>query len=148
MYKVYKRRFKESNISEAEFIKPTIERNLDELERTQIEKFVDLKKLLHAFTDNGTLELLTEDEWRNLENSDSFGIDSYEQAQSLAEEYGKDIQEINQVFREGGKLEAPTILYKDEENPYLVNGNTRLMYMRAKDITPMVWKIFYNEQRK
>lgn len=140
MYKIYKKIIKENVSNQIQFIKPTLDREFDKLEKLQIEKLIDIKKLVHAFLEKGSLEILTEDEWKTLENSESFGINSYDEVVALSQEYGKDLINIERVFTEGGKLEAPSILYFEEQNPYLVSGDTRLMYMRAIGIDPIVWK--------
>lgn len=93
------------------------------------------KKYWNRFED-GKLIDLDEEIWAKLENTDSYLIDSMEQAREFASIYKKDIENILKA----DKLPAP-IIVKIEDKYELVSGNTRLMVARALKIKPKVWVI-------
>jgi hypothetical protein len=72
--------------------------------------------------------------WSRLENTDSYDINSEEEAIELARHYGKDIQSILAAE----KTPPALILQYSPNKYYLVGGNTRLMVARAKGINPQV----------
>jgi hypothetical protein len=72
--------------------------------------------------------------WSRLENTDSYDINSEEEAIELANYYGKDIKSILAAE----KTPPALILQYSPNKYYLVGGNTRLMVARAKGINPQV----------
>jgi hypothetical protein len=72
--------------------------------------------------------------WSRLENTDSYDIDSEEEAIKLAQYYGKDYKSILSAE----KTPPALILQYSPDKYYLIGGNTRLMFARAKGINPQV----------
>jgi hypothetical protein len=72
--------------------------------------------------------------WSRLENTDSYDINSEEEAIKLAQYYGKDYQSILSAE----KTPPALILQYSPNKYYLIGGNTRLMFARAKGINPQV----------
>jgi hypothetical protein len=59
---------------------------------------------------------------------------------SLAKQHGRDFDRIIQGFQRGNKMPAPIVLTQNNQ-PYLVAGNTRLMVARALKIQPKIFLI-------
>ena len=86
---------------------------------------------------------LSEDMWKQLENTDSYDISSKNWA--LVEEHAvaghmdrpRDWRTLKTQFEDGASIEAPIVL-KTKGILHLVSGNTRLMIARALGITPKV----------
>jgi hypothetical protein len=129
-------------------IRPAFQHEHEELHRTAQELEIPYQGLLKSFFD-GRLELLTDGEWMAMENTESFRVKNNDEARSIAKKYGRYGADPNEWrlllmgFANGDPVEAPIVLYRQDHNPYLVAGNTRLSLMRGNGITPMVWKIFY-----
>jgi hypothetical protein len=91
---------------------------------------------------------LSEEEWRLLENTDSFNNvrpGNIEDAKRITEEYNLELAPENRrTFASilkgfsGGNMEAPTILKNAHGILHLISGNTRLMVARALGIRPKV----------
>ena len=117
--------------------KPLMSEEYEEMERTSEDLGVDLRKIEDEYQ-KGSLAELTEDIWGKMENTDSWGIESLEDARRYAEDYGKDIERIVEGFESGEELPAPIVLIKPDGVPYLIAGNTRLMVARALKVVPKV----------
>ena len=83
---------------------------------------------------NGKEVTLNDDMWSRLENTDSYDINSEEEAIELAQHYGKDYQSILSAE----KTPPALILQYSPNKYYLIGGNTRLMFARAKGENPQV----------
>ena len=120
---------------------PDIQREMDELQRTADTFKIDLNNLIQA-TKRSRLVPLDEITWRSMKNTDSYGIKKGDMktVNSLGGGYGKDVGSIINAFQQGGTLPAPIILMQNNE-PYLVGGNTRLMVSRAMGVQPMILKV-------
>jgi hypothetical protein len=116
--------------------KPHLKEEIEELERTANELELNILHLKRAWR-SGSLKTLKKEEWKNLENSDSWKTDSIERAIQLAKKYDRDIDSILLA----NKLPAPAILFRENEKPYLVSGNTRLMVCRALGYVPTIFSI-------
>jgi hypothetical protein len=83
---------------------------------------------------NGKEVTLNDEMWSRLENTDSYDINSEEEAIELAQHYGKDYQSILSA-----KKTPPALILQYSPNKYyLIGGNTRLMFARAKGENPNV----------
>lgn len=85
-------------------------------------------------------QLLSEDLWSSLENSESFQV-SKDDYSLIENEIGdkRDWKELLKNFKENNEMEMPIIAYLPLENKYhLVSGNTRLCISRAETITPKI----------
>jgi hypothetical protein len=123
------------NAQRTQWVKPSIEEERHELERTAEAFGIEASELIEA-AKQSKLEALDVQTWSQLENTDSYETDTIEKATELAHGYNRDIKSIEAAL--GSKLPAPIVLFKDDEPPYLVAGNTRLMVARAYGITPQV----------
>jgi len=121
--------------------KPDMSEEHEEMERTSEDLKVDLSLIEDGY-EKATLEDLTDDMWRGMENTDSWDIGSLDDAKNYALEYGKDIESIIDGFKSGESLPAPIVLIKPDGGSYLIAGNTRLMVARAFGIVPKVVKVF------
>ena len=117
--------------------KPLMSEEHEDMERTSEDLEIDLHEIEDGYQ-HGSLVELTDNIWEKLENTDSWGIESLEDAKRYAEEYDKDIESIIEGFESGKSLPAPIVLIKPDGVPYLIAGNTRLMVAKALKITPRV----------
>jgi|694.fasta_scaffold30630_8 hypothetical protein len=112
---------------------PILQAENEEIERTADELGLPYDVVYNSFT-SGKEVTLTDEMWSRLENTDSYDINSEEEAIELARYYGKDIQSILAAE----KTPPALILQYSPNKYYLVGGNTRLMVARAKGINPQV----------
>lgn len=118
--------------------KPSLEHESGEVKRTAEALKIPTKKLLKAF-EEAKIEPLSDKDWSQLENTDSYDTDTFEKADALAREYDRGIAQV--VKGLGGTLPAPIVLFRKGEPPYLVGGNTRMMAARAFGAKPQVLAI-------
>lgn len=83
------------------------------------------------------LEVLRDKDWAELENTDSWGI-NLKDARRVAKQYGMNLKRILQGFRAGAVIPAPIVLFREDEKPYLIGGNTRLMAASAVGVRPKI----------
>ena len=112
---------------------PILQAENEEIERTADELGLPYDVVYNSFA-SGKEVTLTDEMWSRLENTDSYDINSEEEAIELARHYGKDIQSILAAE----KTPPALILQYSPNKYYLVGGNTRLMVARAKGINPQV----------
>jgi hypothetical protein len=112
---------------------PIIKAENEEIERTADELGLPYDVVYNSLV-NGDEVTLTDKMWSRLENTDSYDIDSEEEAIKLAQYYGKDYQSILSAE----KTPPALILQYSPDKYYLIGGNTRLMFARAKGINPQV----------
>ncbi len=110
---------------------------LDEIDRTAQEFNVPINDLQYAF-ETGRENILTDDIWSKLENSDSYQIKNLEQAIKLADKYKKDWRSIVRAIQDEKQLPLPLVLNYAKDKYYLVGGNTRLMFYKALGVQPIV----------
>jgi cytidyltransferase-like protein len=109
-----------------------------EIERTAQVFNVPLPDMRYAFI-AGNMVVLSDDIWSKLENSDSYEINSLEDAIKLAKEYGKDWKPtLDAIKNDDAVVSPPLVLNYDKNKYYLVGGNTRLMFSKALGKTPEV----------
>lgn len=112
---------------------PIIKAENEEIERTADELGLPYDTVYNSLV-NGDEVTLTDEMWSRLENTDSYDIDSEEEAIKLAQYYGKDYKSILSAE----KTPPALILQYSPNKYYLIGGNTRLMFARAKGINPQV----------
>jgi DNA polymerase III epsilon subunit-like protein len=122
------------------YIKPSLNIEKNELERTADFFGYDIDRLIENFED-GELVKLEEKDWKKLENTDSNKVNNIEDIKQLATKYGKDFDQIYKQITLDKKIEAPIVLYRKRKPPYLVGGNTRLMILKTLGIQPMIWAV-------
>jgi hypothetical protein len=116
--------------------KPHLAEEMEELESAANKLNLDIFDLKKAW-DAGKLKKLKLEDWKNLENSDSWSVTSVEEATKIAKKYDRDIDSILLA----DKLPAPIILFTENEKPYLISGNTRLMVCRVLGYTPTIFAL-------
>ena len=115
-----------------------VTREESEIERTAEEFNIPIPDIRLAFV-AGNMVVLTDDSiWSKLENTDSWNIQSLEDAIKLAEKYKKDWKSTLAAIKAGKSIDPPMVLNYDQDKYYLVGGNTRLMFYKALGITPKV----------
>ena len=112
---------------------PIIKAENEEIERTADELGLPYDTVYNSLV-NGDEVTLTDEMWSRLENTDSYDINSEEEAIELAQYYGKDYKSILSAE----KTPPALILQYSPNKYYLIGGNTRLMFARAKGINPQV----------
>lgn len=92
------------------------------------------------------LEVLTEDMWRALENTDSYDIvrNDWKVVEELADSHGRDWKSLREKAEKGERLDAPVVV-KVGDRLHLVSGNTRLMITRALGQAPHVLVVEMSE---
>ena len=112
---------------------PIIKAENEEIERTADDLGLPYDVVYNSLV-NGDEVTLTDEIWSRLENTDSYDINSEEEAIELAQYYGKDYKSILSAE----KTPPALILQYSPNKYYLIGGNTRLMFARAKGINPQV----------
>jgi hypothetical protein len=112
---------------------PIIKAENEEIERTADDLGLPYDVVYNSLV-NGKEVILTDEMWSRLENTDSYDINSEEEAIELAQHYGKDYKSILAAE----KTPPALILQYSPNKYYLIGGNTRLMFARAKGINPQV----------
>jgi len=114
-----------------------ITREESEIERTAEEFNIPIPDIRLAFV-AGNMVVLTDSIWSKLENTDSWNVQSLEDAIKLAEKYKKNWKSTLAAIKVGKSIDPPMVLNYDQDKYYLVGGNTRLMFYKALGITPKV----------
>jgi hypothetical protein len=112
---------------------PILQAENEEIERTADDLGLPYDTIYNSLA-SGKEVTLTDEMWSRLENTDSYDINSEEEAIELAQHYGKDYQSIMSA-----ESLPPAIIFQYSPNKfYLIAGNTRLMFARVKGINPQV----------
>jgi len=124
--------------------KPDLEEELAEMERTAEHFEIAISILLDAYK-TAELENLSNEDWINLDNADSSSQDwTTEDACYKCVEYGKDFKRIENGLKSGHTFPAPLILFCQNQMPYLIGGNSRLLGCRVLDLKPTVLALRIN----
>ena len=109
-----------------------------EIERTAQEFNIPIPDVRYAFQ-AGSMVVLSDDIWSKLENSDSYEVNSLDDAIKLAKEYGKNWKPtLDAIKNDDAVVSPPMVLNYDKDKYYLVGGNTRLMFYKALGKIPKV----------
>ena len=108
-----------------------------EIERTAEEFNIPIPDVRYAF-EAGNMVVLSDDIWSKLENSDSYEVNSLEDAIELANKYGKDWKPTLAAIKADKNIDPPMVLNYDKDKYHLVGGNTRLMFYKALGKIPKV----------
>jgi cytidyltransferase-like protein len=109
----------------------------EEIERTAQDLNIPIPDVRYAFT-AGSMVVLSDDIWSKLENTDSYEVNSLDDAIQLATEYGKDYKSTLDAIKADKTINPPMVLNYDKDKYYLVGGNTRLMFYKALGKIPKV----------
>ena len=109
-----------------------------EIERTAQEFNFPIPDIRYAFQ-AGSMVVLTDDIWSKLKNSDSYEVNSLDDAIKLAKKYGKNWKPTLDAIKDGDAVVSPPmVLNYGQDKYYLVAGNTRLMFYKALNKIPKV----------
>jgi cytidyltransferase-like protein len=109
-----------------------------EIERTAQDFNIPIPDVRYAFQ-AGSMAVLSDDIWSKLENSDSYDVNSLEDAIKLAKEYGKNWKPtLDAIKNDDAVVSPPMVLNYNKDKYYLVAGNTRLMFYKALGKIPKV----------
>lgn len=121
---------------------PTLAHELGELEALAVTLQLEPKTLVQAVNDaiiKGELKALTPEEWLTLDHTDSIYPLSLEQITTLASPRWPQILES---LQQGGSQEASMVLYREQMEPYLLVGNTRLMFSKFLQHQPLILPVY------
>ena len=109
-----------------------------EIERTAQDFNIPIPDVRYAFQ-AGSMVVLSDDIWSKLENSDSYSVNSLDDAIKLAKKYGKNWKPtLDAIKDDDAVINPPMVLNYDKDKYYLVGGNTRLMFYKALGKIPKV----------
>lgn len=83
-------------------------------------------------------EILTNDVWSDLDNTLSFQVKTVEKAKELADEYGHHYNDVLFGYVNDRSVTLPVIIMKNAMKPYVVSGETELLFASAFKIKPKV----------
>jgi hypothetical protein len=134
----------ENELPKPQWQKPSLAEEMGELERHAEESGINLDSLVSAF-EKAELQELSDEDWVNMENSDS--SDTTWTADQVREylEGKRDFQKIENGLKRGDMIPAPVVLYRAGHRPNLLAGNSRLLGCRALGMRPTVLGIHLNE---
>lgn len=81
---------------------------------------------------------LTDAIWVDLQNTLSWHVATPEKAQEVADEYGYHYNDAMFGYMNDRKVTLPVVIYKKGTNPYLVSGETELLFASAFKVKPKV----------
>lgn len=85
-----------------------------------------------------TPKFLSDDLWKELDNTLSWNVTTLEKAQEIADEYGYHYNDSLFGFKNNRDMNLPVIVIKKDLKPYLVSGETELLFAGAFKIKPKV----------
>jgi hypothetical protein len=101
---------------------------------------------LEKIYNKSNIEVLSDDEWSQMENTDSWQLETEEDIYNIVGGYGRSKERILkhslEPIKNGGIVETPIVAYVEGNPPYLVAGNTRLSACKVLGVTPMVTKVY------
>jgi ParB-like chromosome segregation protein Spo0J len=143
------RKILREQLNPIKWVKPDYEDEEEEFELTASEIGDDYEETLSSLINgywNSTIEVLTDEEWSQMENTDSWGLETEEAIYNVIGGYGRSNERILkhslEPLRNGGVVETPIVVYSDGNPPYLVAGNTRLSACKVLGIVPTVTKVY------
>ena len=108
--------------------------------------WVEIITNLEKIYNNSNMGVLSDDEWSQMENTDSWQLETEEDIYNIVGGYGRSKERILkhslEPIRNGGVVETPIVVYSEGNPPYLVAGNTRLSACKVLGVTPMVTKVY------
>ena len=118
--------------------KPSIESEIEAFEQAARVLSLDLETVLQKVA-RGWMEEMSDSVWSQLQNSDSWKIESMEEAEKISNLRDKNLASIIGAIIDGKGVPAPIVLFLSDRTPYLVSGNTRLMAAKALGSVPEVF---------
>ena len=84
---------------------------------------------------------LTDKIWAKLDNTLSYHVTTPEKAQSVSDEYGYHYNDAMFGYMNDREVTLPVMVYKKGQNPYVVSGETELLFASAFKLKPKVLMI-------
>ena len=81
---------------------------------------------------------LTDEIWSKLDNTLSWGVTTPEKAQEIADEYGYHYNDAMFGYTKNREVTLPVIIYAKKMKPYMISGETELLFASAFKIKPKV----------
>lgn len=139
---------------EVNWIRPDLEKEKGEIERV-LSGFLGVEVTDENFNrlvdsiKKAPIAELSDEEWDELDNADSFHFvrpGHIEDAEEIIEKYNQDepveqrrsVVLLKESFLGGKQMETPIIVTNEKGDGHLLSGNTRLMVARALGIRPKV----------
>ncbi|MDO8598815.1 MAG: hypothetical protein Q7S02_01780 [bacterium] len=128
------------------WVRPSFTDERDELHDQAERLGIDLHALINA-CEHGTLEPLDDVTWETIENTDSNGLHashSREDIRAMIVRYGRPPERADDLFSGmtvGNPIPAPIVLFRTQQPPYLIAGNTRLCVARALRVRPTIFAV-------
>jgi len=134
----------DNKLPKPQWQKPSLAEEMGELERHAEDSGINLDSLVSAF-EKAELQELSDEDWVNMENSDS--SDATWTADQVREHLDgkRDFKKIEEGLKRGDVMPAPVVLYRKGHRPNLLAGNSRLLGCRALGMRPTVLAIRLNE---
>lgn len=129
---VYKKIWEEKHATTIKWTAPNIEADREKFHAIAESLGLDVADIQSKIS-RGFLDKLSPQVWALLANSDSWAIESMEEAEMRAALRDEDLQPILDAISAGQTIPAPIVLILGDGTPHLVSGNDRLMVARAMD---------------
>lgn len=129
---------KRDNPPSPQWEQPPLDEELDEFDGHAVRLGITKEALVEAFG-RGHLQELSDADWQAMENCDSAGQNWTVEEIEAHRGSERDVFGITSAFREGKRMYAPVVLFRKNERPFLIGGNTRLMLCRAFGVRPTIW---------
>lgn len=117
---------------------PDLEEVASKLPKVALDLGLDIEDVQSKIS-GGWLTALNLGIWAFLKNSDSWTIESMEEAEVRAAMRDEDLQPTLDMISAGQTVPAPVILLLGDGSPYLLTGNEKLMIARAMDTEATVF---------
>ena len=141
------RKILKEEINQIKWVKPDFKDEKEEFELVvyELQKVISLTDLINSYQ-NSDMGVLTDEEWSQMENTDSWGLETEEDMYRVIGGYGRSDERILKYslepIKNGGVVETPIVLYMENYPPYLIAGNTRLSACKVLGVTPKVTKVY------
>jgi len=83
----------------------------------------------------------SDEDWEQLQNSDSRDTSWTLEEVKTHLEGKRDVEIIEKGFHDRAIMPAPIVLFRKDNPPYLIAGNSRLLMSRAMKVQPKVWAV-------
>ena len=90
---------------------------------------------------NGHLISMSEELYDTLQNTQMREVENVEDLDRIGKENNKDFEGIKSGIEQGAQFNAPIVVHKENEDPWLIAGNTRLVAAAAYDLPVQVWYV-------
>jgi len=120
---------------------PDISAEVGEFRRHARRFELSAEELEEYVKNNGQLIPMSRELYDTLQNTQMREVSSVEDLDRIGKENNKDFEGIKKGIEAGSQFNAPIVVQREGESPWLVAGNTRLVAAAAYGITPEVWYV-------